>query len=58
MTATLTEIRNKVRRITKNPSDTQLTTSQLDQYINTFYLYDFPEHLRLKDMLTNYTFAT
>lgn len=58
MTATLTEIRNKIRRITKRPSNQDITTAQLDQYINTFYLYDFPEHLRLKDMLTNYTFTT
>lgn len=58
MTATLMDIQNKVRRITKKPSQNQLTTDQLNQYINTFYLYDFPEHLRLKDMLTNYTFTT
>ena len=58
MTATLQDIRDKVRRITKRPSTNQLSNPQLDQYINTYYLYDFPEELRLKDMLTNYTFVT
>lgn len=58
MTASLSDIRNKTRLITKRPSSTQLTDTQLDFYINTFYLYDFPEEIRLKDMLTNYTFVT
>ncbi len=44
---TLEEIRNKVRRLTQSPSITQLSIADLDQYINTFVLYDFPEVLRL-----------
>jgi len=44
---TLQEIRNKVRRLTQSPSITQLSIAELDQYINTFILYDFPETLRL-----------
>lgn len=44
---TLADIRTKVRRITKNPSTNQLTDAEIDEYVNTFYLYDFPEHLRL-----------
>jgi hypothetical protein len=58
MTATLADIRTKVRRITKSPSPNQITDAQIDSYINTFYLYDFPEHLRLKDLFTNYVFTT
>jgi len=58
MTATLNAIQMKVRRITKRPSQNQLTTAELNQYINTFYLYDFPEQIKIKDMLTNYSFTT
>lgn len=56
--ATLTDIRTKVRRITKSPSVNQITDAQIDFYVNTFYAYDFPEHLRLKDLFSNYTFTT
>ena len=45
--STLTAIQNKVRRLTRSPSVNQLTNAELNQYINTFVLYDFPEHLRL-----------
>jgi hypothetical protein len=55
---TLQDIRNKVRRITGRPSDTQITEDQIDQYINTFYIYDFPEHLRLQNLRVNYQFLT
>jgi hypothetical protein len=30
----------------------------IDQYINTFILYDFPEHLRLFNLRTTFTFYT
>lgn len=56
--STLQAIRTKVRRITRSPSLSQLTDAQLDEYINTFILYDFPEHLRLftlRKLLTFYT---
>lgn len=55
---TLQDIRNKVRRITGRPSQAQLTDADLDNYINTFYLYDFPEHLRLESLRFNYQFVT
>lgn len=57
-TTTLSEIQKKVRRLTRSPSESQLTTAQLDQYINTFVLYDFPEHLRLFNLRTTLTFYT
>jgi len=41
--SSLTQIRTKVRRITRSPSTSQLTNTQIDDYINTFVLYDFPE---------------
>jgi len=43
---TLAAIQQKVRRITRSPSEAQLTTDDLNNYINTFVMYDFPEHLR------------
>lgn len=57
MSATLNDIRLKVRRVTKSPSQNQLTDPQIDQYINTFYLYDFPEHLRLFDLRDHLKFV-
>jgi len=39
-------------------SASQLTDAQIDDYINTFVLYDFPEHLRLFNLLTTFTFFT
>lgn len=56
--STLQAIRTKVRRITRSPSLSQLTNEQLDEYINTFILYDFPEHLRLFSLRTLLTFYT
>jgi|SRR5690242_8029933 len=58
MSATLSDIRTKVRRVTKSPSVNQITDAQIDTYVNTFYLYDFPEQLRLKDLFSNYRFTT
>lgn len=56
--STLQAIRTKVRRLTRSPSESQLTTAQIDEYINTFVLYDFPEHLRLFNLRTTFTFFT
>jgi hypothetical protein len=55
---TLGAIRDKVRRITRSPSPSQLTDAQLDEYVNTFILYDFPEDVRLFSLRTNLTFYT
>lgn len=56
--STLGDIVLKIRRITKSPSQNQITDSQIVQYVNSYLLYDWPEVLRLKDLLTNYTFTT
>lgn len=45
-TTTLQAIQTKVRRLTRSPSQSQLTDTDLQNYINTFVVYDFPEHLR------------
>lgn len=54
--STLTEIRSKVRKLTRTPSQSQLPDSEIDKYINTFVLYDFPEHLRLGILRKTLTF--
>lgn len=56
--ATLNDIKTKVRRLTRSPSDSQLTDNQLEQYINDFILYDFPEHVRLFTFRRTLTFYT
>lgn len=56
--STLQAIRTKVRRLTRSPSVNQLSNSDIDEYVNTFVLYDFPEHLRLKALKENVSFYT
>lgn len=55
---TLQHIRTKVRRLTRSVSPAQLSDNDLDDYINTFVLYDFPEHLRLNALRKQFTFVT
>jgi len=54
----LANIRTKVRRITGSPSALQVTDSQIDEYVNTFYLNDLPAHLKLFNLKETYTFYT
>jgi hypothetical protein len=56
--ATLNAIRTKVRRLTRSPSTAQLSNEDLDQYINTSILYDFPSNLRLFSLRSTLTFYT
>jgi hypothetical protein len=56
--STLAQIRIKVRRLTDSPAEAQITTAQIDEYINTFYQLDFPAHLRLLTNLVPFTFYT
>ena len=55
---TLADMRLKIRRITGRPSDQQITDAQIDEYINTFYIYDLPEQLQLISNRFNYQFLT
>lgn len=55
---TLAAIQAKVRRMTARPSANQISDDQINDYINTFYLYNFPEHLRLESLRVNYQFVT
>lgn len=54
--STLQAIRTKVRRLTRSLSENQLSTSDLDNYINTFVIYDFPEQIRTFNLRTTFTF--
>jgi hypothetical protein len=55
---TLAQIQQKVRRLTRSPSTQQLADQDLNNYINTFVLYDFPEHLRTFNLQSTFTFYT
>ena len=55
-TTTLNAIQIKVRRLTRSPSTAQLSDDDLNNYINTFIVYDFPEHLRMFNLRTTFTF--
>ena len=55
--ASLAKIRIKIRRLTKHLSSSQITDSEIDEYINTFILYDFPD-LDLEELETTCTFFT
>ena len=46
VTGSLEQIRTKIRKITGMLSTNQLTLTDLDDYINDFYQYDFPAHLK------------
>ena len=56
--ASLSDIRIKIRRLTRSPSSSQISDSDIDDYINTFILYDMPASIKpgsLKKTLTFYT---
>lgn len=56
-TTTLQAIQTKVRRLTRSPSTAQLTDDDLQNYINTFVVYDFPEQLRTFNLREQFTFV-
>ena len=55
---TLFDIRIKIRRLVRAPTEAQISDAQLDRYINTFVLYDFPEQLRLFTLREEFNFYT
>jgi hypothetical protein len=54
----LEAIITKVRNLTARNSDQQITDQQIIGYINTYYLYDMPESLRLLKLKDVYSFIT
>jgi hypothetical protein len=55
---TLDFIQTKVRRLTRTPSTAQLSDVELNNYINTFVQYDFPEQLRTFNLCRPFSFFT
>lgn len=53
---TLAAIQTKVRRLTRTPSEAQLTTDDLNNYINTAVMYDFPAELKTFQLRQPFTF--
>ena len=56
--STFEKIKEKVRKLTKSPSTSQLSEDSLKEYINNFYLYDFPQIVQTTDLLKNLSFST
>ena len=54
VTGALDQIRLKIRRITGRPSSSQITNDEIDDYVNSFYAYDLPEHLRFLNLKEDY----
>ncbi len=49
----LSDIQTKVRKLTYSPDQSSLSDAELNQYINTFYVFDFPRELRTLDRRVN-----
>ncbi len=56
--STLDRIRTKIRRLTASPSQTQITDAEIDDQINTFYLFDVPESIRVLNLRDEFNFYT
>lgn len=55
---TLADIISKVRLLTARPTAEDMLDSTIINYINTYYLYDMPETLRLMKLEDTYSFIT
>jgi hypothetical protein len=53
----LETIRRKVRRVTGRLSSADITDDELNFYINTYLIYDFPEQMRSRILQDNYRFT-
>ena len=56
--STLEKIKIKIRRITRNASSAQLSDSEIENYVNTFILYDMPANIKLDSLTEVITFFT
>lgn len=54
----LSEIQNKVRRVTGRLTDREISDLELNNYINQFYQYTFPADAKLERSHTYYEFVT
>ena len=53
----LSTIRTKVRRVTGRLTNADISNDEIDFYINTYLIYDFPEEMRSRVLQTNYRFT-
>ena len=51
-------IASKIRRLTRNPSESQLSSLKIVAYINDFILYDMPARVELNSLKDVFTFYT
>ncbi len=58
MSATLSNIVDKVRKLTGSGNSLQLTDADIIDYINSFYLYDFPAEFRSLQLKNTFTINT
>lgn len=56
--STYSMIEQKVRRLTASASSASLTSSQIQQYVNTFYNQDFPYAIKIDQQRSVYKFLT
>lgn len=56
--STLEQIRIKIRRLTRNPSAEQISNADIDDYVNTFILYDMPASIKIESMKEVLSFYT
>lgn len=56
--STLEQIKIKIRRITRKPTVAHVSEADLEDYINTFVLYDFPQHTKVFRLRETVTFFT
>src|SRR5271163_2467319 len=54
----LVRLRSEIRQLTGNFDTSQMTDSNIDDIINDFYLYEFPEELRSLRLKNYYEFIT
>ena len=57
-TWTLADIRQKVRQVTGRFTQNEITTAQLDDYINKYYTLTFPAEVKLEQKHVYYDFTT
>jgi len=57
MAGTLADIRTKIRRLTRSPTQDQLPDIDIDSYVNDFMLNDMPEHLRIFALRTSFSWT-
>ena len=56
--STLGKILTKIRRLTRSPSQNQISDNDLIEYVNTFILYDMPARIRQSTLHTTLSFWT